>query len=239
LLFRITMVLGFFAFSIMSFATDSIFEQKYQADENFATPDSIVTRVSPFTAEQIIAHTKRLSDSLQLGLNDFSEALRQQDSMDTDSVKLAMQKGMGHEWREWIFNVAPREGMTGEMWLQIAEILAKMDRFDIDQAYEKQLEAYKNAAYYFPDVRYKALTLLLKNYREAGFAPGMITTAQQLYLLDEERAISAKIEYDVALAYYFLGDRKNGLTWINYHKSNHPNDNRTKALKKKIKKLEK
>ncbi len=184
------------------------------------------------------AAVQRLEDSLRLGIDQLSRAWNEHEFFHTDSVRLSVQRSLGRGWRDWAIASAPRRGMTGAQWLRMAELLSWLERFDMENAFELELNAYKWAALY-PEFEFLALSLLLERYRETAFAPGMLSTGERLLELDPERAVADGREKDMALACYFLGDWKSGKTWIRKHLEHHPEDAHARELKKKLRELKK
>jgi tetratricopeptide (TPR) repeat protein len=177
----------------------------------------------------------QLEDSLELGLALFGELLRRQDSNPTDSLKLSVQRGVGRHWFEWAFQ-APRPTMDGQNWIHLGNLFGLLDGFDMLNAYERQLNCYRYAIQY-PETRRAATLRLHAEYHRAGFAPGMLQTGQALLDIDREAALRDGVAKSMALASYFLGDRKAALKWIKQHLKARPEDQEGRDLQRRIREM--
>jgi tetratricopeptide (TPR) repeat protein len=178
-----------------------------------------------------------MRDSLELGIGQLDGWYRSQEREAGDSLKQAIQTGPALAWRDWAMKYAPRKGMTGEDILRLADLHARLNAFDMTGAYNEQLECYKRAML-MPDTEERALYRLHAEYLSAGFAPGMIQTGARLLELDKERAMAQGVARTMALAYYFVGDRKEATRWVKRHLREHPGDRQAKDLKRRIKTLQ-
>jgi len=183
------------------------------------------------------ASTKALRDSLELGIGQLDTWYRLQQREAGDSLKQAVQTGPAPAWRDWAMKHAPRKGMSGEDILRLADLHARLNAFDMTGAYNEQLECYKRAMV-MPGTEERALYRLHAEYLSAGFAPGMIQTGTRLLALDKEKAMAQGVARSMALAYYFVGDRKEATRWVKRHLREHPQDRQAKDLKKRIKTLQ-
>jgi len=177
----------------------------------------------------------QLEDSLALGLGLFGELLRQQERNLTDSLKLEVQRGVGRDWFLWAFS-APRPSMSGRDWIRLGNLFGFFDAFDLTGAYDRQLDCYKHAIRH--EATRREATLRLHNeYHRAGFAPGMLQTGQALLELDREAALRDGVAKSMALANYFLGDRKEAKRWIKLHLRGHAADPEALELQRRIKQM--
>lgn len=178
-----------------------------------------------------------LRDSLGLGIRTFEAFFNLQQREANDSLKQAIQAGPAVDWRDWAIKAAPRRGMTGEDILLLADLHARLNSFDMDGCYNEQLECYKRAML-MPGTEERALYRLHAEYLSAGFAPGMIQTGQRLLQLDKQKSMDQGVARTLALAYYFVGDRKQATEWIKKHLREHPQDERARELKQRIKDMQ-
>lgn len=178
-----------------------------------------------------------LRDSLELGIRELDTWYRLQQREAGDSLKQAVQTGPALAWRDWAMKSAPRKGMSGEDILRLADLHARLNAFDMTGAYNEQLECYKRAMI-MPGTEERALYRLHAEYLSAGFAPGMIQTGSRLLALDEDKAMAQGVARSMALAYYFVGDRKEATRWVKRHLREHPRDRQAKDLRKRIKELQ-
>ncbi len=162
---------------------------------------------------EMVASVERMADSLRIGIRELQLLWREHQQMPTDSIKRVVQFGHGRNWHDYALDRAPRRGMTGQEWILIGHMFGWLYRFEVQNAFQNQLNAYRWAAM-DPDYEYDASMLLLNNYHEAGFAPGMLDACQRLMNLDREKAIVDGVEKEIAIAYYIVGDRKAALKWI-------------------------
>ena len=177
----------------------------------------------------MVAAVERMSDSLRIGIRQLQLLWRDHQQMPTDSIKLTVQYGEGRHWQEYALNQAPRRGMTGQEWIRIGHLFGWLYRFDVQGSFQNQLNAYRWAAM-DPVYEYDASKLLLNNYHEAGFAPGMLDACQRLMNLDRDRAIEDGVEKEIAIAYYIVGDRKAALKWIKaYRRRDLDREDKTEA----------
>lgn len=177
-----------------------------------------------------------LRDSLELGIRNLGEWNSQLQRESDDSLKQAIQSGPALAWRNWAMNRAPRRGMTGEDILRLAVLHERLVSFEVPGCYNEQLECYKRAMR-MPGCEERALSRLHAEYSSAGFAPGMIQTGLRLLQINPEKASDQGVYRSLAMAYYFVGDRKEATRWVKKHLREHPEDERAKELKRRIRKL--
>lgn len=199
---------------------------------------SVGVQAQPATADSLYRQQARLlalQDSLNLGIGQLDEAWRQVEREPTDSLKYLVQDGLGKAWRTWAMKAAPRRGMAGDDILRLADLHAALNRFDLEGCYNEQLECYKRAMM-MPGCEERALRRLHTEYLAAGFAPGMIQTGQRLMELDTQASLEMGVARSMALAYYFVGDRKEAKRWVKRHLRQHPDDVSAQDLLKRIRK---
>jgi hypothetical protein len=184
------------------------------------------------------ARVRSLQDSLTLGISQLQESWSRAEREQTDSLKYEVQAGLARGWKDWALQAAPRRGMSGDDIIQLAELHAWLNRFDMEGCYNEQLECYKRAMV-MPGCEEKALRLLHAEYMAAGFAPGMLQTGQRLLELDKAKAMELGVARSMALAYYFVGDRREALRWIKRHLRKFPDDPMAQDLRRRIRKLKK
>ena len=192
-------------------------------------------------ADSLFRHNQRvitLRDSLELGIRQLDEAWSRTEKEASDSLKQRIQLGPGPAWREWAFRAAPRPGMGGADILRLADLHASLNRFDMEGCYNEQLECYKRAML-MPGFEERALRRLHEEYLAAGFAPGMIQTGRRLMDLDPQAALDKGVARTMALAYYFVGDRREARRWVKRHLRVHPDDATARDLEKRIRRLRK
>lgn len=178
-----------------------------------------------------------MRDSLETGIRELDTWYRMQQREASDSLKQAIQNGPALAWRDWAMKYAPRKGMSGEDILRLADLHARLNAFDMTGSYNEQLECYKRAMV-MPGTEERALYRLHAEYLSAGFAPGMIQTGSRLLALDKDKAMAQGVGRSMALAYYFVGDRKEATRWVKRHLREHPGDRQAKDLRKRIKELQ-
>lgn len=184
------------------------------------------------------ARVQALRDSLELGLNQLELLWQRTERENTDSLKFQVQRGPGAAWKEWAFNKAPRRGMGGEDILRLADLHAALNRFDMDGCYNEQLECIRRALV-MPGTERRALRRLHAEYHAAGFAPGLVQTGLAIMEQDAKEAVASGVARNLAQGYLILGDRKEAARWIKAHLRAHPDDERGKDLKARIRKMKK
>lgn len=177
----------------------------------------------------------QLEDSLTTGIALFEGLVQRQNANSTDSLRLAVQRGLGPAWMEWALN-APRPSMSGDDWIRLGKLYGMLDIFSMPGTYDRQLNCYRYAIQYEKTKR-KATLLLHSEYHRAGFAPGMLQTGTALLELDRDAALRDGVAKSMALANYFLGDRKAAKKWIKLHRKAQPKDPEGAELQQRIKEM--
>lgn len=177
----------------------------------------------------------QLEDSLAMGIELFTTLLRRQDNNPTDSLRLAVQRGLGPAWSDWAY-VAPRPTMEGADWLNLGRLYGLLDAFSMPGSYDRQLNCYRYGIQY-PETKRQATLQLHGEYHRAGFAPGMLQTGAALLEMDREAALRDGVAKSMALASYFLGDKKAAKKWIKLHRKAQPNDPEGVDLEQRIREM--
>ncbi len=181
---------------------------------------------------------KALRDSLELGLSQLELHWQRTERENTDSLKFQVQRGPAAAWKTWAFTLAPRRGMSGEDILRLADLHAALNRFDMSGCYNEQLECIRRALV-MPGTERKALRRLHAEYHAAGFAPGLVQTGLAIMEQDRKEALASGVARNLAQGYLILGDRKEAMRWVKTHLRAHPDDERAKELKTRIRNMKK